>query len=160
MKRAPGRLRVVFDCNTFIQGVSFDAGPAAECIRLFEAGRFELFISKPVLAELRRVLNYAEVIAISPSMTPQRIGAFLDRVIYRATLVRRVPRFMTFERDPNDEPYLNLGAAIKADYLVTRDLDLLHLMEGHSPFCKRFRQKTRPLQVVNPVEFLKRLESE
>jgi predicted nucleic acid-binding protein len=59
--------------------------------------------------------------------------------------------------DPTDEPYLDLAAAVKADYLVTRDEDLLTLMTGHSAFCKEFRQKTRPLAILDPVMFLEAL---
>jgi predicted nucleic acid-binding protein len=65
-----------------------------------------------------------------------------------------VRRQFHFSRDPTDEPYLDLAAAVKADYLVTRDEDLLTLMTGHSAFCKEFRQKTRPLAIMDPVVFL------
>ena len=70
MSRLPGRLRVVFDCNTLIQAIAFECGPAAECLRLAESGRFELFVSRATLAELRRVLAYEQVASMSPSMTP------------------------------------------------------------------------------------------
>jgi hypothetical protein len=63
MRPVPGRPRAVFDCNTLVQAVAFDDGPAAECVRLAESGLFELFASKPTLAELRRVLAYEEVLA-------------------------------------------------------------------------------------------------
>lgn len=151
---AVGRPRVVFDCNTFIQAIAFDDGPAAACVRSVEAGAVELLVSRATLAELRRVLRYEEVLAISPNMTPTRIGAFLQRITFRATLVRRVPHAMDYPRDPNDEPYIDLAAAAKADLLVTRDRDLLSLMTGHSAACKLFRQKTRPLRVLDPVAFL------
>jgi len=155
MSEGPRRLRVVFDCNTLIQAVAFDEGPAAAGFRLVEAGAFELFVSKATLAELRRVLGYEEVLAISPNLTPVRIAAFLQRLTFRGTLLRRVGRVFHFARDPMDEPYLDLAAAAKADYLVTRDKDLLSLMTGHSLFCKQFRQRTRPLKVVDPVAFLR-----
>ena len=119
-----------------------------------KAVHFELFVSRDTLAELRRVLAYPQVRSISPNMTPVRIGAFLQRVTFRATLQRRVGRIFHFERDPKDEPYLNLAAQVRAHYLVTRDKDLLSLMSGHSAFCKAFRRSTRPLEVVDPVTFL------
>ncbi|HSZ58741.1 MAG TPA: hypothetical protein VK797_23935 [Tepidisphaeraceae bacterium] len=61
-------------------------------------------------------------------------------------------------RDPNDEPYLDLAYSLRAHYLLSRDADLLSLMTGHSAFCKEFRQKTHPLKIVDPVEFLDLLE--
>jgi predicted nucleic acid-binding protein len=106
----------VFDCNTFLQAAAFADGPAAECIRLAESGVVELFVSKATLAELRRVLEYPEVIAISPSMAPEHTTPFLQRVTFRATLVRRVPHIIDFARDPKDEPYVDLAVAAQADY--------------------------------------------
>jgi putative PIN family toxin of toxin-antitoxin system len=149
------RPRVVFDCNLLVQALAFDSGPAAQCLRLVESGQVELFVSRPTLNELRRVLRYEEVVAISPNMTPARIGAFLKRLMFRATLIRRTPHVMDYPRDPADEPYIDLAVASSADYLVTRDRDLLSLMSGHSPICKQFRRRTRPLRVVDPVSFLR-----
>ena len=154
MTRSVRRPTVVFDCNILVQAIAFEDGPAAEAFRLAESGRFELFVSKATLAELRRVLGYEEVRAISPNMTPVRIAAFLRRLTFRATLLRRVRRQFHFQRDPKDEPYLDLVAAAKADYLVTRDKDLLSLMTGDSLFCKEFRLKTRPLTILDPIAFL------
>ena len=71
------RSRVVFDCNTLIQAIAFN-GPAAQCLAEVEAGRVELFISRSVLAEVRRVLAYPDIVAISPSMTPERIALQRD----------------------------------------------------------------------------------
>lgn len=149
------RARVVFDCNVCIAAIASDDGPAASAFRRAEAGDVELFLSKPTLRELRHVLVYPEVLAINPDMTAQRIGDFLERMMFRGTLLRRVPSVFEFPRDPRDEPYIDLAIAARADFLVTRDKDLLSLMAGHSLVCKRFRQKTRPLRVVNPVEFLR-----
>ena len=70
MSRPTGRPRAVFDCNTFVQAIAFDDGPAAECLRLAESGRFELFVSRPTLAELRRVLAYDRIVAISRGSRP------------------------------------------------------------------------------------------
>jgi putative PIN family toxin of toxin-antitoxin system len=125
---------------------------------LVEAGEIELFVSRPTLAELRRVLTYEEVLALSPNMVPARVSAFFQRLQFRATTCRRIPHVMDFPRDPADEPYIDLAIAAKADYLVTRDKDLLSLMTGHSETCKHFRRRSRPLQVVNPVVFLRQMD--
>jgi uncharacterized protein len=152
--RGPGRPRVVFDCNTLVQAAAFGSCPAAECLRLVESGAFELLVSKATFAELRRVLAFDEVRLISPALTEERSAAFVQRLAFRATLVRRVRHAFDYPRDPKDEPYIDLAATAKADYLVSWDKDLLSLMSGHSAICKRFRQKTHPLQVVDPVAFL------
>ncbi|HUB24562.1 MAG TPA: putative toxin-antitoxin system toxin component, PIN family, partial [Tepidisphaeraceae bacterium] len=159
MTRLPGRIRAVFDCNVFVQALAFEGGPAAHCLGLVESGGIELFISKPVLAELRRVFGYQEVLAISSNMTSPRIAAFLKRLAYRGTMIRRVRHRFRFERDRQDEPYIDLAIEVKADFLVTRDSDLHSLATGHAAECKRFRQLSRPLEIVDPCDFMARIKS-
>ena len=55
-----------------------------------------------------------------------------------------------FPRDPKDEPYINLALAANADYLVTRDNDLLDLMNDSD-----FRQQFPGLTILDPVAFLR-----
>ena len=62
---------------------------------------------------------------------------------------------MWSDLDPKDEPYINLAIAADADYIVSRDKDLLDLMTGHTKECKEFRRKFRSLKVIEPQEFLK-----
>ena len=50
-------LRVVFDCNIFLQGTANRNSPARKALRLFFAGSVTLFVSDAVLAEIRDVLN-------------------------------------------------------------------------------------------------------
>ncbi len=58
----------------------------------------------------------------------------------------------------DDECYINLAIEAKADYLVSRDRDLLDLMTGHTDVCKDFRRRFRQLKIVEPIEFLRRME--
>jgi predicted nucleic acid-binding protein len=57
-------------------------------------------------------------------------------------------------RDIDDEPYLKLAIEAEANYLVSRDKDLLDLMTGYDNECKEFRQRFRSLAVIEPIEFL------
>jgi putative PIN family toxin of toxin-antitoxin system len=158
MSHSPIRPRIVFDCNLLIQVIVSDDGPAAKCLCLVESRQGELFTSRPTLGELRRVLTYEEILAISPNMTPQRIGAFVQRLRFRATFVRKIRHVMDYPRDRRDEPYIDLAVASKSHYLVTSDTDLLSLMTGHAAICKEFRQKTSPLRVLDPVGFLRAIK--
>ena len=152
------RPRAVFDCNVLVQALAFESGPAARCLRLVEQSRVELFVSRATLAELRRVLGYEEVRDMSANMTPIRIAAYLDELAYRATRVRTVRHVFDFPRDPDDEPYVDLAFAVRADFLVTRDKDLLSLMTGHTAAAKHFRRLTHPLKALDPIAFLDELK--
>lgn len=155
----PSRPDVVFDCNTLFQAMSRANGPAAHALRLVEQNLITLHISKAVLRELRRILDYPELREKNPHLTREVIDEFLVRLVFRGVLQRDVPHIFTYPRDPEDEPYLDLAAAVQADYLVTRDNDLLALATDHSIEAKQFRQRLPQLQVVSPVAFLEAMEA-
>lgn len=65
-----------------------------------------------------------------------------------------MPHAFDYPRDPDDEPYIDLAAAVKADFPVTRDKDLLSLMNDHLAEAKQFRQQFPQIRIVDPVSFL------
>ncbi|MEP6924360.1 MAG: putative toxin-antitoxin system toxin component, PIN family, partial [Pyrinomonadaceae bacterium] len=91
------------------------------------------------------------------SLTDEIVEAFLVRLRKMARIARQVPKKFSYSRDPDDEPYINLAVEAKADYIVSRDNDLLDLMTGFTDECKDFRRRFRPLRVVEPLEFLKEI---
>lgn len=149
-----GRPGAVFDCNVLLQAALSEGGPAAECLRQVDANRITLYVSRPTITELRAVLDYPALRAKNLDLTDSEVLRFIEGVLFKAVLVRRVRHVLDYPRARQDEPYIDLAATVKADYLVSRDKDLLSLMTGHSAVCKEFRQKTRPLKVVDPVAFL------
>lgn len=144
-----GRPGVVFDCVAYLQAVAGPNGPAARLLGMLEAGRFTLYVSDPVLAEVREVLERPRVRAKNPTITDATTAELLDRLARLATKVDDVPSLYSLPRDPDDEPYLNLALAVGADYLVTRDKDLLDLMSDPD-----FRTRHPRLAILNPVGLL------
>lgn len=151
MKDTP---RVVFDCNVLLQAAARKNSVAAQCLNLAENNRIQLFISRDTFAEIEEVLNRPELRVHFDDLNDEIVGAFLKRLQRHSSLVRLVPKKFSYSRDEDDEPYINLAAAANADYLVSRDKDLLDLMTGHSDECKQFRQQFRPLKVIEPLAFL------
>jgi putative PIN family toxin of toxin-antitoxin system len=140
---------VVFDCVVYLQAVAGPSGPAARLLGLLEAGRFTLYVSDHVLAEVREVLERPRVRAKNPAVTDETTRELLDRLARIATKVADVPSLFSLPRDPDDEPYVNLALAADADYLVTRDRDLLDLMNDPG-----FRASHPRLIILNPVALL------
>ena len=151
--------RAVFDCNVLLQAAAREKSIAAKCLRSAESGRIQLFVSKEIIAEVEDVLNRPEMRAHFRDLTDEVVGAFLKRLQKLSTTVRRVPKKFSYSRDEDDEPYINLAVAASADFIVSRDKDLLNLMTGHTEECKDFRRRFRPLKVIDPVEFLREIES-
>lgn len=148
------RPRVVLDCVILLQAAARRKSAAASCLALAESGRIEIFVSEETLAEIKDVLDRPEVRAQFADLNDEIVGAFLKRINMIATFVDDVPDRFDYPRDEDDEPYVNLAIAAAADYLITRDNDLLDLMTGHTDECKEFRQRFRTLRVLTPEEFL------
>lgn len=152
---AQEKTRVVFDCNVLVVAAARDKSPARTCLRLAEFGYVNLFVSKSSLEELEDVLNRPELRRHFPSLTDEVVNSFLVRLRETAQFIRSVPAKFSYPRDVDDEQYVNLAAAAAAHYIVSRDKDLLSLNTGHTNECKEFRQRFRPLKVVEPLELLK-----
>lgn len=150
--------RVVFDCNVLLQAAAREKSAAAKCLNLAESGLIQLCVSRGVLAEAEDVLNRPKIRAHFPDLSDEIVGAFLKRLQQFSVLVRSVPKKFSYTRDEDDEPYINLAVAAGADFIISRDKDLLDLMTGHTDECKEFRQRFRPLRVVEPAEFLRLIE--
>lgn len=148
-------LRVVFDCGVFLQGLISVSGPAVACLELFEKGKVTLFISEEILTEIQDVLSRSKLRAKYSSLTTEKTDKLIASLRFQAQYLAVVPKRFTYDRDPDDEPYINLAVEADAQYIVSRDKDLLDLMTGHTKECKEFRQRFRPLKVIEPQEFLK-----
>ncbi|HUY33873.1 MAG TPA: putative toxin-antitoxin system toxin component, PIN family [Pirellulales bacterium] len=144
--------RAVFDCMIYLQAVANEDGPAFACFRCVDQGLATLCVSAEVLAEVRDVLSRAPLRARFPRLTAERVEAFLENVEAKAVLIAEIPCDFSYPRDPEDEPYLNLAVAAGAKHLVSRDADLLDLMDDLD-----FRGRFPGLTILDPVAFLRRL---
>ena len=152
----PSRSRCVFDCVVLLQA-AVSRGPAFALLTLAEAGRLELLLSDDILSEVRDVLLRTEVQQRFPILSVEFVEAFIARIRQLGTLVDPVPSRFKFQRDPDDEPYLNLAAQGGAKYLVTRDRDLLDLVKASDEDAQQIRRACPDLRILDPVELLREL---
>lgn len=147
--------RAVFDCMVFLQGAGRPTSPARACFRAVEDGDVTLFLSHDILAEVRDVLTRPKTQQRFPLLSAAWVSEFLQSVESKAVVVPDVPKLFSLDRDPKDEPYINLAIAAQVRFLVSRDLDLLDLMND-----AKFRAQFPDLLVVDPVAFLKVVSQE
>jgi uncharacterized protein len=147
--------RAVFDCNVFLQSAASEAGPAAACFRLVRTGLLELHISDPIILELVDVLARPKLRAKFPALTRERVHQFIADVQALAVRTASVPQTYAYPRDPDDEHYINLALAVDADYLVSRDHDLLDLSNRSIAAGREFNARFPTLHIVDPVELLR-----
>src|SRR5713226_7326593 len=104
------------------------------------------------MAEVRHVLAGPRVRQQFPALTHQIVDRFLGALEERAVV--EVPRVFQFDRDPKDEPYINLAIASRANNLVSRDNDILDLADASTPDGERLRHQAPELRILDPVAFL------
>lgn len=151
-------LRAVFDCMIFLQAVANDESPAAELLRLVDADKITLFVSDQVLTKIEDVLARPKVREKPSRITDLSVQALLRRLNRKAVLIVNVPNEFRYARDPKDEKYINLALAARAAYLVSRDKDLLDLMNDQTETGKQFMLKFPSLKIVAPQILLTRIE--
>ena len=126
MKKSPA-LRAVLDSNVWIDILVFD-DPTTRPIRAaLEAGTLEALIDSRCLKELTYVLDYPQFVRFAVNKAEA-----LDAVARLSQLVEPEPLSEDAPplpkcRDRDDQKFLELAHAIKADWLVSKDRALLKL---------------------------------
>jgi predicted nucleic acid-binding protein len=77
----------------------------------------------------------------------------------KAVLLANVPEEFHYERDLDDEMYINLAVVSNATYLVSRDKDLLVLMTTSTDIARQFRSRYPFLQIMTAAAFITAIES-
>jgi predicted nucleic acid-binding protein len=72
---------VVFDCMVFVQALANAKGPACACYELVRGGRLTLYVSPEIVAEVGDVLGRPKVRRKLPTLTDERVEAFLRDVV-------------------------------------------------------------------------------
>jgi putative PIN family toxin of toxin-antitoxin system len=139
----------VFECVIYVQAAINNHGPAAACLTLVEGGQVKLFANTAILAEVRDVLSRDKLRKKFPHLTDETAEQFLQHIGHLAQFMPDVPSVFALQRDPDDALYVDVAVASHALFLVSRDKDLLDLMNDPT-----FRQRYPNLTILDPVQFL------
>lgn len=149
--------RVVFDCNVYVQAVANRNSPARKALRLFLEGKATLFVSDAILREVRDVLSRPELRRKLPAINDRIVNALFAKLEAEAVPIINVPEEFHYERDPDDEIYLNLAIVTNAAYLVSKDNDLLDLMTTANDVAREFRRRFPFLRILKAEDFVKEI---
>jgi putative PIN family toxin of toxin-antitoxin system len=148
--------RVVYDCNIYAQALLNINGPGGSCVRRALSRKVSLFISERILSEIRE---------LPFKSTPSRLGVTVARtdlliqnILSVGELVTTIPSRFTYSRDPDDAHYVDLALARDANLVVSRDKDLLDLMNANLKDGKDFQSRFPTLRILDPVVFLRELD--
>jgi putative PIN family toxin of toxin-antitoxin system len=147
--------KAVFDAMVFLQAVANPSGPSGACFAHVRSGTLALVTSPQTVAELRGLLARPKIRKKFPHLTDEAAERLVSEIERISTSIGNVPLAFEYPRDPKDEPYINLAIATNADYLTSRDKDLLDLMKDRD-FTTRFPG----IRVLDPTSLLREIEVE
>ena len=121
-------LRVVFDTNVVLSALVFQSGQLAWLRRHWAASETRPLASEESIAELIKVLAYPKF-ELTATDIQERLSDYLPHI----EIVRRVsPTAAPRRRDADDQRFVDLALAGRADVLVTGDKDLLSMQSAVS----------------------------
>ncbi len=142
-------IRAVFDTNIFFQAAISQTDPSFECWNLVLAGRVQVYMSAEIFAEIREVASRPKLLKAFPHLRGVAAIQLLHNFRNKSIFIMSVESSGVEIRDLDDTKFLDLAVTVNAEYLVSRDRDLLDLRED-STFSSQFPE----LKIVTPVGFL------
>ena len=142
-------ISAVFDTNIFIQAILSETGPGNACVDQLFADRIIVFVHPEILAEIDDFLLRPRVLRKYRQVRRFRTADLVRKIRKFGTWVPFVEEVFKLDRDETDALFVNLSIATNADFLVSRDRDLLELSGDESLVAKYPN-----LKIVDPYEFL------
>jgi putative PIN family toxin of toxin-antitoxin system len=130
--------------SAFLKPVS--GGASFDLLRFGEEGAFVFYLSEEILEETIRVLLTSKRNRARYNYSVVEVEIYGRSILNAAEIVKDLPAIRVV-RDPNDDAILATAIAARADYLVSRDKDLLSLGEYDG------------IKIVSPEAFLQVLRT-
>ena len=109
--------------------------------------KVNLYTAAEILQEIRRVLLEKPHIRNRYKYSSEKVETYIDYLKNISIVVTQLPEIRVIERDPKDDMIVACAVASSADYIISRDRDLLDL--------GNYQQ----IQIVTPKEFMQILRS-
>lgn len=113
-------MRVVLDTNVLVSAVL--GGVLAKILDAWYAGRFTLLVNDEVLYEYRDVLSRPKF-----ELTLDEVDGIVGYVFHHAEFVTVTRSLRVVESDPDDDKFLEVALAGRANLIVSGDRHLLAL---------------------------------
>lgn len=135
-------VRIVIDANVLVSA-AFGGTPLDAVGKAFSIG--EVFLSSGIVAEIGGTIE-----RLSPKLGAEKTKALsaLWKRFQSLCCMAEPERNLSICRDPKDDAYLSLCAAVEADFLITGDKDLL----AAEP--RRLNALPKDLKILTPRQFI------
>lgn len=134
-------LKVVLDANQYASALIKPHSNSARLIDLVYEGRLALIISRPIMKEIRRILNYPKLKKLH-GRSAGEIDRFLETLERIALITPGRLSIKAVAEDPSDDKYLVCALEGEADFIISGDHHLTDLVEF------------RGIRIANPATFL------
>lgn len=123
----------MLDTNVVLDLLHFDDATARPLRHALEAGRLHCGVTDATLDEWRRVLGYPDF-----SLDPARQAALVARYRELSTVIEMGEAVAGLPRcsDPDDQKFIELAAAARAEALVSKDRAVLKLRRRCAPLFR------------------------
>ena len=140
-------MKAVLDVGQFVSATINPHGHPAQVLMAWRDGRFELVISPPILADLRRVLGYPHI-RKRHQWSDAEIEVFVDFLAVAATLTPGNLTPTVIAEDPTDDKVLACAVEGQVDCVVASDRHLTDL------------QSCAGIPIIRPRPFLELLTAQ
>lgn len=137
-------INAVFDSSVLIAAFLTPKGLSRSLIQRAQVGQFKLSISQEIVAETRQKLIKSNKLRERYRYADEEVAYFINGLRTLSIVVQDLPAIQVV-RDSSDDIIMATAIKAEADYLVTRDEDLLALGTYES------------IQIVLPEQFLTEL---
>lgn len=134
------KLRIVLDSVVAVSAFLTE-GLASDTVSQCEKNAY-LYTTEEILQETRRVLLEKPHIRNRYNYSSEKVEVFINYLRNISTVVAQLPDIRVIERDPKDDIIISCAVAASADYIISRDRDLLDLGNYGE------------IQIVSPEEFM------
>lgn len=114
---------VVLDANVWVSGFLNPHGFPAKLLDAWISGVFQVVTSAPLIEEVAQTLT-APRLMVKYGYSDRDLREYLERIASRARLVT-VTGEVVLSRDPKDDPVIETAFRGGANFLVSRDEDLI-----------------------------------
>jgi uncharacterized protein len=118
---------VVVDSTVLVSAFLRKEGVSAVLLRHAARGAFALSLSQEIITETETVLLEREHIRRRYPYSNEDVAAFCQTLHRSFPIATDLPPLIGIVRDPNDDMVVATAVRAHADYIVTRDRDLLSL---------------------------------
>lgn len=133
-------MKIVLDTNVLISATFWD-GDSNKIIEKVERKEIELVLSKDIIEEFAKVLDYREIKEKIKNKNLE-MKRTIEKIISLSTIVDPIEKLNIVKEDSDDNKILECAKAGDVDFIITNDAHLLRL--------KQFEK----IRIIPPREFL------